>query len=125
MWVYYLATPKLRLIQQSESIRYNACDTSMISGRIGCELVVLAVLGILMVFLFPALQGPYSVVHGPATAFQAARAAARVRTAIVQGALNVLGSCLISSLVVVSWMSLSATEFQSVSLPDYNTILRC
>jgi hypothetical protein len=97
----------------------------MLSGRIGCELVAMAVLCVLMIFLFPAMQGPYSVVHGPATALQSARAAARLRTAIVQGAFNSLGNSLISPLVVLSWVSLSAAEFQSIGLPEYNTILRC
>jgi hypothetical protein len=97
----------------------------MISGRIGWELAALAVLCVLTIFLFPTAQGPYSVVHGPATAFQAARAAARLRTAIVQGALICLGNYLISPLEVLSWISLSNTEFQSVSLPEYNIILRC
>ncbi len=97
----------------------------MTSGRIGCELAVMAVLCVLMIVLFPAMQGPYSVVHGPATALQAARAAARLRTAIVHGAFNSLGNCLISPLVVLSWMPLSPAEFQSISLPEYNTILRC
>ena len=45
------------------------------SGRIGCELAVLALLCVLTVYFFPAMQGPYSVVHGPATALLAARAA--------------------------------------------------
>ena len=99
---------------------------SMISRRIGHELAVLAVLSVLTIFLFPGVQGPYSVMHGPATAFQAARAAARVRSAIVQGALSSLGNWLIIiPLVVVSRLSLSDAEFQSVSLPQCNTILRC
>jgi hypothetical protein len=97
----------------------------MTSGRIACELAVMAVLCVLMIFLFPAMQGPYSVVHGPATALQAARAAARLRIAIGHGGLTSLRNCLISPLVVLSWMSLSAAEFQSISLPGYNTILRC
>jgi hypothetical protein len=97
----------------------------MISGRIGSELAVMAVLCVLVIFLFPAMQGPYSVVHGPVTALLAARAAVRLRIAIVQGALNSVGNCLVSPLVVLSWMSLSPAEFQSISLPEYNTILRC
>ena len=97
----------------------------MISGRIGSELAVMAVLCILMIFLFPAMQGPYSVVNGPVTALLAARAAVRLRIAIVQGALNSVGNYLVSPLVVLSWMSLSPAEFQSISLPEYNTILRC
>jgi hypothetical protein len=96
----------------------------MISGRIGCELAVLTALCVLMIFFFPVMQGPYSVVHGPATALQAARAAARLRIIIVQGALDSLGNFLISPLVILSWMLLSQAEFRSVSLPEYNTILR-
>lgn len=64
----------------------------MISGRTGCNLVVLAVLCVLMVFLFPAVQGPYSVVHGPAPALQAARAAVRLRVAIAQAALGAVSN---------------------------------
>src|ERR1019366_9162111 len=97
----------------------------MNSGRIRCELAVVAVLCALMIFLSPTTQGPYSVVHGPGTAFQAAQAAARLRTAIVQGALICVANYLISPLVVLSWMSFSNTEFQLVGLPEYNIVLRC
>jgi hypothetical protein len=97
----------------------------MISGRIGSELAVTAVFCVLMIFLFPAMQGPYSVVNGPVTALLAARAAVRLRIAIVQGALNSVGNYLVSPLVVLSWISLSPAEFQSISLPEYNAILRC
>lgn len=97
----------------------------MIPGRIGCELAVVTVLCVLMIFFFPVMQGPYSVVHGPATALQAARAAARLRIIIVQGALNSQGNILISPLVLLSWMLLSQAEFRSLSLLEYNTILRC
>src|SRR6266852_8872066 len=97
----------------------------MIPGRIGCELAVLTILCVLMIFFFPVMQGPYSAVHGPATALQAARAAARLRIIIVQGALNSLGNILISPLVVLSWMSRSELEIHTVSLQEYTTILRC
>jgi type II secretory pathway pseudopilin PulG len=97
----------------------------MIPGRGGCELAVLAVLGVLTIFLFPAMQGPYSVVNGPATALQAARVAARLQTAIVQDACRSLGNCRISSLAVLSWMSLPEADFQTVALPACSTILRC
>jgi hypothetical protein len=106
-------------------LRYNHNHTSMISGRIGCELAVVTGLCVLMIFFFPLLQGPYSVVNGPATVFQAARAAARLRIIIMQGALSSLGNFLISPLVILSWMLLSQAEFRSVGLPEYNTILRC
>ena len=97
----------------------------MISGRIGCELVVLTILCVLMIFFFPLVQGPYSVVHGPVTALQAGRAAARLRIVIMQGALNPLGNFLMSPLVILSCVLLSAAKRRSVSLREYNTILRC
>jgi hypothetical protein len=43
---------------------------------------VVAVLCVLMIFLFPSGQGSYSMVHGPVTALLAARAAVRLRIAI-------------------------------------------
>jgi len=97
----------------------------MISRRIGCKLAVMAGFFVLTIFFFPSTQGSYSAVHGPVTALQAARSAARLRVAIVQGALNCLGNCPISPLVVLSWMSLSNMGFQSIRSPECNTILRC
>ena len=87
--------------------------------------MILTVLCVLMIFFFPVMQGPYSAVHGPATALQAARAAARLRIIIAQGALNSQGNILISPLVVLSWMSLSEMEIHTVSLQEYTAILRC
>jgi hypothetical protein len=43
-------------------------------SRVGA-LTLLAVLGILLVFFCPAASGPFSVTHGPATAFRALEAA--------------------------------------------------
>jgi hypothetical protein len=97
----------------------------MIPGRIGCELAVVAVLCVLTIFLFPAMQGPYSVVHGPATALLAARAAARVQSLIVQGGFKCLANCLILSLVVLSWKLFAEGDAYSVTLPERNAILRC
>ncbi len=97
----------------------------MIPGRIGCELAVLAVLCVVTVFLFPSMQGPYSVVHGPATALLAARAAARLQSAIVQAALKSLGSCRLSPLAVLFRTPLSAADFHSFNMPECNAILRC
>jgi hypothetical protein len=97
----------------------------MIPGRIGDELAVLTVLCVLMIFFFPVMQGPYSAVHGPATALQAARAAARLRFVMMQGSLNSLGNFLISPLVILSCMLLSQPEYRSVSSREYNTSLRC
>jgi hypothetical protein len=99
--------------------------TLMISGRIGCELAVLAVVCVLTVFLFPSMHGPYSVVHGPATALLAVRAAARLQSAIVQAALRSPGRCLLSALAVLFRTPLSAADFHSFNVLDCNAILRC
>jgi hypothetical protein len=50
----------------------------MISGRTECALAVLAAFCVLVVFFFPALQGPYPAVHGPVTALLSLRAALRL-----------------------------------------------
>jgi hypothetical protein len=97
----------------------------MTPGRIGWELAATAILCVLTVFLFPAIEGPYSVVHGPVTALQSARAAARLRVAIVQAALNSPGHWLAPALLLLSRMSLPNTAIQSVGSPECNTVLRC
>lgn len=117
------------ITSRARSLRYNNYGNSMISGRIGCELAVLAVVCVLMIFLFPAMQGPYCVVHGPVTALLAAQAAFRLRMAIVQAALSSLSNGQISSLLslscILSWLSFSNTEFYSLRLSESSTILRC
>lgn len=97
----------------------------MTLGRTGSELAVLAVLCVLTIFLFPAMQGPYSAVHGPVTALQAARAAARLRIAIMQSALQSSRIFLLPSLAVFCWMGVAAPEFKPVGLAECDSILRC
>jgi len=98
-------------------------------GRIGCELAMLAVFCVLTIFLFPAMQGPYSAVNGPVTALQAARTAIRLRKSMVQSALQSLRHPLaapgLAAPAFFSWMSLSETELHSGSLPECNAVLRC
>jgi hypothetical protein len=45
----------------------------------GHELAVITIFCVLSIFLFPATAGPYSAVHGPATALIAIRAAMKLR----------------------------------------------
>jgi hypothetical protein len=96
----------------------------MISGRIGDALATLAVFCVLTIFLFPAMQGPYSVVHGPASALLAVRAAAKVRTAIVQAARRSFGA-LTSPLVALAGMFAAEPDLYVLALPERSTILRC
>jgi hypothetical protein len=97
------------------------------TGRIGDRLAILAVLSILAIFLFPAVQGPYSAVHGPATAMLAAQAALRLRIAMVRAAMSLLGggAGLGSPLVVLLWPLFSAGKFERLLPLETSTLLRC
>jgi hypothetical protein len=97
----------------------------MVSGHHRCEIAVLTVICVLVIFFFPLMQGPYSVLHGPVTALRAARAGVHLRLAIVRAALSAQGSHLLSPLVVFARISLSKAEFQSVTLAEFDTVFRC
>jgi hypothetical protein len=100
----------------------------MILTRIGWELAVLVILAVLcvaVIFFFPAIQGPYSAVNGPVTALQSARAAVRVRVAIVLAAFSLLGNFQIPSLAWVRSAAIVCIEPQVPSCSDFGTILRC
>ena len=98
----------------------------MTLGRITYALAFVAVLCVLTVFFFHTIEGPYSAVNGPVTALLSARAALRVRMAIVQAGLGVFlfwSGCV---LVPISLARLLAT---ATYCPCYSTeggdILRC
>ena len=95
------------------------------SVRIGSELAVLTAFCILTMFLFPTMHGPYSVLHGPVTALQAARAAARLRAAIVKAALSILADQQISLFLPLASGMLSLEKFCAARRAQCSTILRC
>ena len=97
----------------------------MTPSQIGAKLAVLAILCVLAVFLFPSIQRPYSAIHGPVTALQASRAAARLRIIIVQAAVTVLATQLILSRVVRSSPAREKLEVPLAAVPELNVVLRC
>lgn len=97
----------------------------MTSGRSEFEIAILIVLCVLTIFIFPVIQGPYSVVNGPATAFRAARAATHVRIAIVQAALKSRARRVASPIAVLVSMVRSNAAVQSSRVGEIRTILRC
>jgi hypothetical protein len=97
----------------------------MFLSRIGWELAVLAVLCVVAIFFFPAMQGPYSAVNGPVTALQSAQAAVRVRVGIVQAALSLIGNFQIPSQTWVRSATVVGIEAQAPSFVDCSAILRC
>jgi hypothetical protein len=98
----------------------------MTLGRIACVLAVVAVICVLAVFFFPAMQGPYSAVHGPVTALLSARAAGNLRATITHAALNALHVWLTSALFLTFWTAVVLIKEQSACpLAESSSILRC
>lgn len=98
----------------------------MTLGRIGCALAVIAILCVLTVFFFHSLEGPYSAVHGPATALLSARAAFGLRMAIIHAGVSALWSWYSFALVLISWAIAWIVEsgWHRLSAGG-NQILRC
>lgn len=90
-------------------------------------LAVIAAVCVLTIFFFPAMNGPYSVVHGPVTALLAVRAAAGLRAAIA--GVRVVRDRLSSARVALTrslWAAVPVAEFPVNSLSaTCSAILRC
>lgn len=101
----------------------------MSMGRMEYWLAVIAVLCVLTIFFFPAMEGPYPVVHGPVTALLSIRAAAALRARIMRGGLSALRNRLhraFVSMTLLFWAPISTVEFQVDDLlAGCNSILRC
>ncbi len=98
----------------------------MSRGRIAGCFALLAVVCVVAVFFFPAVQGPYSAVHGPVTVFHGARAAAVLRMSVVRAVLFFVGSGMASAVVVTIWMIDWKADARSNSfLGGPGNILRC
>lgn len=94
--------------------------------RIAYAMAVIAVLCVLTVFFCHAVQGPYSVVHGPVTALLSMRAASGLRVAVMRAGLNAMGIWLSIVIVLVTSTVVWITEFRTDSLSgSKNEILRC
>jgi hypothetical protein len=101
----------------------------MISGRTEWALAVLAAFCVLVVFFFPALQGPYPAVHGPVTALLSLRAAARLRLDAMRNSLRLIAAPV--SRIPASMPALLRSEFvvlhseMESSSAAFGSILRC
>lgn len=96
----------------------------MSSGRIGCELAVVAILCVISIFLFPVARGPYTAIHGPVTTLQSARNAVRVRIGMLAASLGI-SALLRGCLVALSAMTFHRAHFYSDSGFASASILRC
>ena len=93
----------------------------MMHRHLGYELALVAIVCTLAIFLFPAVSGPYPIVHGPATALRAMRAWLLLLIALTL-ALAGLGRILAARLgVVVPFAAL----FNRINLLEQFSVLRC
>ena len=97
----------------------------MTSGRLRCELIVLVALTIVTVVFFPSSSGAYSVVHGPATVFQGARAAAREYGSIVQAALAFVRIKVVLPLFFWARLAVVNARSHQLGLREHLSALRC
>jgi hypothetical protein len=102
-------------------------SSPMSSGKIACTFAVMAVLSVLAIFFFPALEGPYSVVHGPVTALLSLRAATMVRNAIVRAGQSVRQSFERMPALAPAWSAkaISAMEMPADLSSVSSSVLRC
>jgi hypothetical protein len=107
------------------SMTNSSMDTATTPGRIATAIAAIALVSVMAVFFFPAVQGPYSAVHGPVTVFHAARAAAGLRMTVVRAGLNSIRGHYRSTMVLLPWTVELKAEFRLVPFAGCNTTLRC
>jgi hypothetical protein len=79
---------------------------------------------VLLLFLFPVVQGPFQATHGPNTAFRARRALIILVLSIIHGGMSVFGKLSASASACTSAMLHRFIECLQPDFPD-SMILRC
>lgn len=64
-----------------------------LSRQLSYEFVLVAILCTVALFLFPAVQGPYSAVHGPVTALLSLKAKVFLCLTLLLAAMHLLARC--------------------------------
>jgi hypothetical protein len=64
-----------------------------LSRQLSYEFALVAILCTVALFLFPAVQGPYSAVHGPVTALLSFKAKVFLCLALLLAAMHLLARC--------------------------------
>jgi hypothetical protein len=97
----------------------------MTSGRLKYELIMRAALAIVTVSFFRSSFGAYSVVHGPATVFQGARAAARAYESIVQATLAFVRIKVVSRLFIRARLAVVNARSHQLGIREHLSAPRC
>jgi hypothetical protein len=93
----------------------------MMRRHLGYEFAVLAIVGTLAIFFFPAVTGPYPIVHGPATALRAMRAWLLLMLALTLS-FAIFLKLLMSRLAM---LAISRPTLNQLDLLQQSSILRC
>jgi hypothetical protein len=88
-------------------------------------LAILVALTIAAIFLLPSIQGPYSAVNGPATAFRAAQSAVKAHASIVQAATHFAPNPWSPPMRPIVQGTLEKTESRVLCAGVHSVILRC
>jgi hypothetical protein len=95
-----------------------------LSRQLSYEFALVAILCTVALFLFPAVQGPYSAVHGPVTALLSLKAKVFLCLALLLAAMHLLARC-----VAVCHLALRIS-LDGLFLPrsfdsEHTDVLRC
>jgi hypothetical protein len=96
----------------------------MFPRHMGYEVAIVTVICTVAIFLFPAASGPYSAVHGPATALLSMRTRLRLWLRMALEAMQLTGRTLLNSFEALLIALQNALLPQSVP-PERMAILRC
>jgi len=105
------------------TVREQPTASMLIDRRLACGLCVALALAVITIFILPSTQGPYSVVRGPATVFQAARAAPCARCS---GARAIVPRFRLSNFAFLVMSSITVANTEStLGARERDTVLRC
>lgn len=107
------------------NVESQAVHSKIICSRTLSLLTLVIGLALLTIFLSHSVQGPYSVVHGPATAFRAARSAAIAHASIMHGAMHFTPDYPGCRPPVAAQTSLAKAEPYPESIQQCKMTLRC
>lgn len=110
---------------QSYAVRHRSFLAPLTRGHIGIELGLLVIPTILLIFFFPSPQGPYSVVHGPATAFRGLRSAARAHASIAHGMSSIVDNPRVLLVAALMWPVPPKSQSHPVQKAESEVVLRC
>jgi hypothetical protein len=95
-----------------------------ISRQLSYEFAVVAILCTVALFLFPAVQGPYSAVHGPVTALLSLKAKVFLCLALLLAAMHLSARCVAVCHLALR-ISLDGLFFPRSFDSEHADVLRC